>query len=1260
MPYVAINDFRLGMDSRKPRVTGEPGALFTLSNAHITRGGGIQRAKKFVSKFTLPQTTAETAASGSFSVTGGTTGNGSLTSLKINGIEVLGAAVVFITDNTTTAAAIAAQITAFTSEPNYTATSTGAAVTITLEAGHGACVNGFAFAGTITGDMAVGDPIPFVAETVLALRFEGNDGDTTTVDESGSAHSVTFAGDVEIDTGLKQNGSSSVRLTTSFGANEISVPDSADWDFGSGDFCVEGYMNIIFSPTSTRKYTVSSQWEEATGKRGWEVNYNNLNFLLEFYWSTTGADTNVLTTSLTLTPGTFKHLAISKEGTSLRFFADGILLSTQTHSATIFNSTAPLRVAASARAGLNQFLGNLDDVRITKGEARYTANFTPPASIVGGAELNSVVLAGGVDSVEETFHLHQQGDNLFVFGGFTEPAGVPAGVTYQRLAHKDDPNGTQIDEILDTENFDGKIYAIAKFTDGITYHYYDGARVTAWDNIATTIASNNDVADRLKTIIDLDPDFDATVATDTVTIEAAVAGTGFTIAAETENLSVTNDQDITLVNTVANVSSGSEVLATGTVTVTGGAVTGSSTSRVVITDGTVNTPAVGSVELTAGSDGSITSLTTGGTELLGSTVVFNTDLTTTASDIKDEINANTTGGLAHGYSALSAVAVITVTAPVADGADNNGDTWADSTTSTLVVGNQVAMASGVTNAVLDITVNGVSVINSVRVNSAGPGGTKSAVVAAINAFTSSPNYTATLQFGTEGEPDIIAIAGGTVTDEGFPVTVTTIGDVTLTSATTLIGSVENELTGLSVDGVSVITTKVTYATSDSVTAAAIATEITNTTSSPNYTAAAVGNIVTITAIAGTGAGPNGFVVSGVVTGTFVADTINMSGGAAAASAVKEKWTAQIIGTFEEQDVFTITLDGKDFTVQAGSVSIGTTAVTLKKKIYSTADSLGYFCGINHATAWVQAPDGSNPAEIGAGFINFSNQDSGSETLTALGVFRGDLAVFADGVIQIEFVDVDETLNSQLHTIKNTGTISPRSVIQFGNSDLFYLDELSGIRSLRAQDSSSSPESSDVGTPIDSNVLAWIANGVCAADLLNAVGTIAEEGRFWLAIGSRIYVFSFFKQAKISAWSYYSPEFVATAFARVRKKIYVRDKGNTIYLYGGDDGVTYPAANETPATVDLHFLDLNKPANKKTLNAFDFAAVNTWDCNILTNPNDETVMSGTFTLSGITYPEGRVGGLALQSSHFAPRLVCNRAGNAELHSLAVHYDLDEAD
>ncbi|MDR9437541.1 MAG: hypothetical protein RI563_11715, partial [Thiohalophilus sp.] len=120
----------------------------------------------------------------------------------------------------------------------------------------------------------------------------------------------------------------------------------------------------------------------------------------------------------------------------------------------------------------------------------------------------------------ETFGLHATGTALYTFGSAASP-GVPAGVTYQRLQHPD--GSTAMSAILYTENFDGKVYAIAEFTDGNIYHYYNGSRVTTWDGIATSVSSNNQVANALAIKINQEADYSASATTNVVTITAAVA-----------------------------------------------------------------------------------------------------------------------------------------------------------------------------------------------------------------------------------------------------------------------------------------------------------------------------------------------------------------------------------------------------------------------------------------------------------------------------------------------------------------------------------------------------------------------------------------------------------------------------------------------------------------------------------------------------------------------------------------------------------------
>ena len=64
MPYILVEDFRGGLDTRRMNVTATPGTLIEIKNAHITRGGEIEKRPAFVELATLPAGTIGLAASG--------------------------------------------------------------------------------------------------------------------------------------------------------------------------------------------------------------------------------------------------------------------------------------------------------------------------------------------------------------------------------------------------------------------------------------------------------------------------------------------------------------------------------------------------------------------------------------------------------------------------------------------------------------------------------------------------------------------------------------------------------------------------------------------------------------------------------------------------------------------------------------------------------------------------------------------------------------------------------------------------------------------------------------------------------------------------------------------------------------------------------------------------------------------------------------------------------------------------------------------
>ena len=155
----------------------------------------------------------------------------------------------------------------------------------------------------------------------------------------------------------------------------LTVPDSPDWHFATGLFTVECWAR--FNGATTDAQTLVGHYHGPGDQRSWELTYNNAN--LGGWFSSTGANFTNYGAAISHSANTWYHMAMSFDGTNLRFFRDGVLNSTHAFAINLFNSTANLSIGArgDGAAPLN---GYIDDVRITKGAALYTATFTPPAA----------------------------------------------------------------------------------------------------------------------------------------------------------------------------------------------------------------------------------------------------------------------------------------------------------------------------------------------------------------------------------------------------------------------------------------------------------------------------------------------------------------------------------------------------------------------------------------------------------------------------------------------------------------------------------------------------------------------------------------------------------------------------------------------------------------------------------------------------------------------------------------------------------------
>lgn len=222
---------------------------------------------------------------------------------------------------------------------------------------------------TLSGNWS-GTDLEF-SSVVALLHFDGADGSTTFVDVKG--HTFTAVGNAQIDTAQSLFGGASGLFD---GAGDyIWAADSADWDFGTGDFTVELAIRFASVPVNAVMTMISTY---AGSDSGWEIQYrtdvgagNRLTFGVgdasnNFAWS---PSTN-----------TWYRVAVSRSGTNLRAFIDGTQIGSTITNSSDLTSTAALWIGALNAGGAIQFFnGWLDDLRITKGVARYTENYTVAA-----------------------------------------------------------------------------------------------------------------------------------------------------------------------------------------------------------------------------------------------------------------------------------------------------------------------------------------------------------------------------------------------------------------------------------------------------------------------------------------------------------------------------------------------------------------------------------------------------------------------------------------------------------------------------------------------------------------------------------------------------------------------------------------------------------------------------------------------------------------------------------------------------------------
>jgi len=212
-------------------------------------------------------------------------------------------------------------------------------------------------------------PLTAITNTSLLTNFTNG-----AIFDNAMMNDLETVGNAQISTSVKKYGTGSLSFDGT--GDYLTTPNSPNLNFGSGDFTIELWL-----------YSTVGTSNESVVNKGYN-NAGNLSYLLfldantlGFFASSNGTSFDIASNISmgTATQNTWVHFAASRSGSSIRLFRNGTLINTVTSSATIYTGTTNLYIGSSDSGGLN-FNGYIDDLRITKGYARYTATFTPPTA----------------------------------------------------------------------------------------------------------------------------------------------------------------------------------------------------------------------------------------------------------------------------------------------------------------------------------------------------------------------------------------------------------------------------------------------------------------------------------------------------------------------------------------------------------------------------------------------------------------------------------------------------------------------------------------------------------------------------------------------------------------------------------------------------------------------------------------------------------------------------------------------------------------
>ena len=212
-------------------------------------------------------------------------------------------------------------------------------------------------------------PLTAISNTQLLLNFT-NAG----IYDATSKNDLETVGNAQISTTQSKFGGSSIYLDGN--GDRLIEPASPNLALGSGDFTIECWLR-----RSSASSAQAAILQMSAGADSYSLLFGYTSGAsLVIYISSNGSSWDIASAQTlgTVQNDTWVHYALTRYGSTFRAFQNGVQQSTWTSSASIYQATNQCSIGYAQ--GTHQLAGYINDLRITKGIARYTSNFTPPTT----------------------------------------------------------------------------------------------------------------------------------------------------------------------------------------------------------------------------------------------------------------------------------------------------------------------------------------------------------------------------------------------------------------------------------------------------------------------------------------------------------------------------------------------------------------------------------------------------------------------------------------------------------------------------------------------------------------------------------------------------------------------------------------------------------------------------------------------------------------------------------------------------------------